>query len=80
MDLLRSGNSAYHASAHIEPHTMRAFLVLFYGTGLRSGEAMRPTRSDVDLDQAVLTVRNTKFFKSRLVPIGPDLTRFLPEY
>ena len=41
---------------------------------------MRPTRSDLDLDQAVLTVRNTKFFKSRLVPIGPDLTRFLPEY
>jgi len=73
-------DSAYHPSARIQPRTMRALLVLLYGTGLRPGEAMRLVRSDVDLDQAVLTVRNTKFFKSRLVPIGPELTRFLSVY
>ncbi len=78
--LLDVPDTAYHPRAHIEPHTMRAFLVLLYGTGLRPGEAMRLLRSDVDLDQAVLTVRNTKFFKSRLVPIGPELTRFLSAY
>lgn len=78
--LLDVPDTAYHPGAHIEPHTMRAFLVLLYGTGLRPGEAMRLLRSDVDLDQAVLTVRNTKFFKSRLVPIGPELTRFLSSY
>ena len=78
--LLGVPDTAYHPNAHIEPHTMRAFLVLLYGTGLRPGEAIRLTRSDVDLDQAVLTVRNTKFFKSRLVPIGPELTRFLSAY
>ncbi|MEO8053438.1 MAG: tyrosine-type recombinase/integrase, partial [Acidobacteriota bacterium] len=78
--LLDVPDSAYHPSAHIRPHTMRAFLVLLYGTGLRPGEAMKLMRSDVDLDQAVLTVRNTKFFKSRLVPIGPELTRFLAAY
>ena len=78
--LLDVTDSAYHPGAHIQPHTMRAFLVLLYGTGLRPGEAMKLMRSDVDLDQAVLTVRNTKFFKSRLVPIGPELTRFLAAY
>lgn len=39
-NLLDVPDTAYHPRAHIEPHTMRAFLVLLYGTGLRPGEAM----------------------------------------
>jgi site-specific recombinase XerD len=35
---------------------------------------------DFDHDTAVLTIRETKFFKSRLVPIGPDLRRVLEAY
>jgi integrase len=38
-------------------------------TGMRLGEAMGLERDDVDLDAGVLTVRLTKFGKSRLVPL-----------
>lgn len=48
-------------------------LVLLYLTGLRAGEALRLTNADVDLDAAVLRVRDTKFGKSRLVPVAPDV-------
>ena len=60
--------------------TMRSLLLLLYGTGMRIGEALSLTLSDVDLDQRLLTVRNTKFFKTRLVPIGPKLTKILSDY
>ena len=50
------------------------------GPGLRAGEALDLTVADVDLPNALLTIRDTKFFKSRLVPIGRDLTGVLTEY
>ena len=64
----------------LEPHTFRALLLLLYGTGLRRGEALALTVADVDLGAAVLTIRNTKFGKSRLVPLGPQLERAMQEY
>ena len=36
--------------------------------------------ADVDLAERVLTVRNTKFYKTRLVPIGPQLAAELEAY
>jgi len=78
--LLRVPDSCYQPHAAIEPHTMRTLLVLLYGSGLRIGEALRLKLRDVDLGSAVLTIRETKFFKSRLVPIGPDLNQLLQRY
>jgi site-specific recombinase XerD len=52
----------------------RTLLLLLYGAGLRVGEALSLTLRDVDLAERIITVRNTKFFKTRLVPIGPNLT------
>jgi integrase/recombinase XerD len=52
----------------------RSLLLLLYSTGLRIGEALGLTIRDVDLAEGIVTVRNTKFFKTRLVPIGPKLT------
>lgn len=40
-------------------------------TGLRVSEALNLDLNDVDLDQGVLTIRNSKFGKSRLVPVHP---------
>jgi integrase/recombinase XerD len=78
--LLRVPDAVYPKNSHIEPHSMRTYLILLYGTGLRPGEALRLTRSDVDLDQALLIVRQTKCFKSRLVPFGPEVHRALTHY
>jgi hypothetical protein len=60
--------------------TMRTLLQLLYGTGMRIGEALALTLQDVDLENHVLTVRDTKFFKTRLVPIGPRLAMLLADY
>ena len=43
--------------------------MLLYGAGLRRGEVLRLSVADVDLPNSLLTIRDTKFFKSRLVPI-----------
>lgn len=64
----------------LEPHTVRTLLLLLYGTGLRISEALRLTLADFDTEADVLTVRETKFFKSRFVPVGPDLSGALRDY
>ena len=48
-------------------------LGVLYLTGLRAGEVLHLTNADVDLDATVLRVRNTKFGKSRLVPVAGDV-------
>lgn len=57
----------------LQPYTFRVLLLVLYGTGMRVGEALRLRFPDVDLHSHMLTVRDTKFFKSRLVPLGPKL-------
>jgi integrase/recombinase XerD len=52
------------------PAIYRTLLLLLYGSGMRIGEALGLTLQDVDLSSQVITVRDTKFFKTRLVPIG----------
>jgi integrase len=64
----------------LEEATLRTLLLLLYGAGLRIGEALALTRADVDLDAALLTIRESKFYKTRLVPIGPKLTAVLRTY
>jgi len=49
-------------------------------TGLRISEAIRLDREDVDLKQALLTIRLTKFGKSRLVPIHSSTVTKLKQY
>lgn len=48
-------------------------LVVLYLSGLRASEALHLTEADVDLAAGVLRVRDTKFGKSRLVPIAADV-------
>jgi site-specific recombinase XerD len=64
----------------LSPVTMRTLLLLLYGAGLRISEALNLEDGDVDLSASVLQVRRSKFFKTRLVPIGPRLTKILAGY
>jgi integrase len=54
--------------------------MLAYCTGVRLGELVRLTLGDLDLNGAALTVRNTKFFKSRHLPLRPSLLAVLRDY
>ena len=59
------------------------YFVLFavlYGLGLRVGEACRLRLEDVDLERQLLVIRETKFYKSRLVPFGPKLGALLAQH
>ena len=67
-------------SVQLDGDTLRALLLLLYGAGLRSGEARRLTLDDADLPNALLTIRNTKFFKTRLVPVSSQLAGALQAY
>lgn len=64
----------------LEPHTLRAILVLLYAAGLRISEAVGLTLGDVDLVDAVITINETEFHKTRMVPLGPDLNQVMAQY
>lgn len=55
-------------------------LRILYGCGLRLGEAISLTWDDVDLDAGVITVKNAKNKKQRLVPMSEELARILKMY
>ena len=60
--------------------TLHTLIGLLASTGLRSGEALRLDRNDVDLERGVLSIRKTKFRKDRLVPIHPTTCTILQAY
>ena len=66
--------------AAIPALTFRTLILLLYGAGLRLSEALTLTVDDVDLSESLLMVRNTKFFKTRRLPIGPKLSSALRLY
>lgn len=64
----------------LRPATYATIFGLIAATGLRRSEALHLRCSDVDLDGAFLTVRNTKFRKSRHVPIHATVVADLQRY
>jgi integrase/recombinase XerD len=60
--------------------TLRSLLLLLDGAALRISEALALTLGDADLSAGLLTIRESKFYKTRLVPIGPRLTATLRAY
>lgn len=64
----------------LRPVTMRTLLALLAVTGVRVGEALRLTDTDLDQHQGLLQVRQSKFHQCRLVPIAPSTGEALAEY
>jgi integrase/recombinase XerD len=60
--------------------TYSTLLGLLAVTGLRVGEAVALDDGDVDCRHGVLTIRKTKFGKSREVPLHPTTSRALAQY
>jgi site-specific recombinase XerD len=78
--LLDAAPAACNSRVMLEAYVLRALILLLYGACLRHGEALRLTMQDVDLDGAVLHIRESKFYKSRLVPLGADLNGAMQRY
>ena len=72
------------AARRLEPDlrgaTYEALFGLLAATGLRISEAVNLTQADVDLQAGLLTVRETKFGKSRYVPLHPSTRDALRDY
>ena len=64
----------------LRSHTYVTLLGLYAATGLRPGEPLRMDRDDVDLVGGVLTIRESKFGKSRLVPVHVSTLHALQRY
>jgi len=64
----------------LKPHVLHMTISLLYALGLRLGEALRLTIKDIDLHQNTLFIRDSKFYKDRLVPFGPKLGKCLEAY
>jgi site-specific recombinase XerD len=78
--ILDSTESCRRPRSDLDATVMRSLILLMYGAALRTSETLSLTIGDVDLPGAILTVRDSKFFKTRLVPIGPKTVRALDEY
>jgi integrase len=60
--------------------TFRTMIGVLAATGMRVGEAIALRRADTDLAEGVITVRNTKFDKSRELPIEATTVEALGAY
>jgi integrase len=60
--------------------TYRTLIRLLAVTGMRVGEALALDREDIDVPQRVLTIRHTKFGKSRELPVHPSTVAALRHY
>lgn len=60
--------------------TYQTLIGLLVVSGLRIGEAIKLDRSDIDWSSGVLLIRESKFGKSRLVPLHPSAMEVLAEH
>ncbi|WP_396195987.1 tyrosine-type recombinase/integrase [Flavobacterium sp.] len=56
----------------LRPDVLRLATVLLYTAGLRRGELLRLQLGDINAKDAVLRIRESKFHKSRMVPLSKD--------
>jgi len=61
-------------------HTFPMLLRMLFGCGLRLGETLSMKVGDVNIDNGVLLMKNTKNRKQRIVPMDASLTAMLRRY
>lgn len=64
----------------LRPATFETLFGLMASTGLRVSEAIHLRDADVDLKHGMLTIRQTKFAKSRQLPLHPSAVAALIHY
>ncbi|MGB5669605.1 MAG: tyrosine-type recombinase/integrase, partial [Sedimenticolaceae bacterium] len=64
----------------LRPFTYETLFGLMASTGVRVSEAIHLRDADVDLKRGLLTIRQTKFAKSRQLPIHPSTIKALARY
>ena len=76
--LLFDGALTYQKNkSRIEPYMVRIALILTYTLGLRVHETLSITLNDLDMENLVVTIQQSKFYKSRLVPFNQQIKDIL---
>jgi integrase len=78
-DLLAAAR-ALGPSGSLRPFTYETLFGLMASTGVRVSEAIHLRDADADLKLGMLTIRQTKFAKSRQLPIHPSTVKALVRY
>lgn len=66
--------------APLRPLSIYTMLLLAYCAGLRRSELARLDLGDVDLQRGTITIRQTKFFKTRILPLPDTVMAELRDY
>ena len=67
-------------SSPLRPEVIRLAVVLLFTTGIRRGELLRLTVGDYDPRHATLLIRESKFHKSRFLPLNTDIADEIDRY
>jgi integrase/recombinase XerD len=67
-------------SSPLRPEVIRLAIMLLFTTGIRRGELVRLTLGDYDRGNATLLIRESKFHKSRLLPLNGDIVDEIEHY
>lgn len=67
-------------SSSLRPEVIRLAIVLLFTTGIRRGELLRLTLGDYNRRDTILLIRETKFYKSRLLPLNSDIAEEVERY
>ena len=72
--------AAGRLSGQIRPVAYKTLIGLLAATGMRISEALALNDTNVDLDAGLITVRNSKFNRSRQLPLHPTTIEALSHY
>lgn len=64
----------------IRPLTIRTMLGLLVSSGLRPGEAIRLKKNDIDIEKGTLTIKQSKNWQRRIVPLDSSTVISLKKY
>jgi len=78
--LQRLLRAARRLKGELRPYTWQTLIGLLACTGLRISEARRLKLTDVDWDQRLLIIRESKYGRTRLVPLHPTAMAALRSY
>lgn len=78
--LLEAARTFPSHNAPLRPIAVHAMITLAYCAGLRLGEVASLTLGDLDQENGLLEIRDTKFFKSRRLPLASSTVAVLQNY
>lgn len=78
--IMAAAPTSVHSADPLRPAVFSTLVGFLYATGLRVGEAVKLNLADVDLPRRLVLIRQTKFGKTRYVPLAPCTTKQLAAY